>query len=85
MFRRLRTFGPGILNLSVCKFHFVAMLYLKVRRLWAYAVATRSGKVLKTLETRQEAIDWAKGVGCGVYVAQVRDTSKGNSERWIEI
>jgi hypothetical protein len=50
-----------------------------------YAVETRSGKVLQTLETRQEAIDWAKGVGCGVYVPRVRNTSKGNSEHWIEI
>jgi hypothetical protein len=50
----------------------------------AYAVETRGGKVLNTLDTLQEAIDWAKAGYTTVYVAQVRDTSKGNSEHWIE-
>jgi hypothetical protein len=51
---------------------------------YAYAVETRVGKVLKTLETQSDAIQWAKAENYTVFVAIVRDTSKGNSEHWWE-
>jgi hypothetical protein len=51
----------------------------------AYAVETRAGKVLKTLTSQQDAIHWAKAEHYAtVYVAHVRDTSKGNPEHWWE-
>jgi hypothetical protein len=47
-----------------------------------YAVETRDGEVLKTLDIQQDAIDWAKADGYTVYVAEVRNTDKGNPDHW---
>jgi hypothetical protein len=42
------------------------------------------GEVLKTLQTQSDAIQWAKAENYTVFVAIVRDTSKGNSKHWWE-
>jgi hypothetical protein len=51
---------------------------------YAYAVETRTGKVLNTLQTQSDAIQWAKAENYTVFVPIVRDRSKGNSEHWWE-
>jgi hypothetical protein len=48
----------------------------------AYAVETRDGEVLKTLDTRQAAIDWAKAAGHTAQIARVRNTDKNNPDHW---
>jgi hypothetical protein len=50
----------------------------------AYAVETRTGKVLNTLTTQSDAIQWAKSENYTVFVAVVRNTSKGNPGHWWE-
>ncbi len=47
-----------------------------------YAVETHAGEVLKTLDSQQDAIDWAKAQGYIVHVARVRNTDKDNPEHW---
>ncbi len=47
-----------------------------------YAVETHAGEVLKTLDSQQSALDWAKAQGYIVHVARVRNTDKDNPEHW---
>jgi hypothetical protein len=48
----------------------------------AYAVETRAGRVLKSLATLEDAIEWAKARHYSVQVALVRSTDKGNPDHW---
>jgi hypothetical protein len=41
--------------------------------------------VLTTVDTLQEAIDWAKTENFTVQVALVRNTSNGNRDHWVEV
>lgn len=50
----------------------------------AYAVETGASRVLKTLATQKDAVDWAKADHYVVHVAEVHGADRENPSHWRE-
>jgi hypothetical protein len=50
-----------------------------------YTVETRAHEKLKTFDTQEDAVLWARKEGHTIYVARVRETNKATPDHWRKV